>query len=171
MRRTALEGDDMSSRYYVTAEVDGQDTPGILFDPRLLSETPEPGTAIVADLILPMSYEVDGSTVSDLTWYEAHRAVDEARDEAAAYSRRLGPGIAVGKLFALPHDDGTSWYVVTKLTPTKARVEWRGFGENRRRDARLGWGGRFDRMIIQGHVARHDAMQEIADLTFDAACA
>ncbi len=161
----------MSSRYYVTAVVDGEDVPGILFDQRLLSETTGPGVAIVADLIRPMSYEVDETAISDITWYEAHREVDEARDEAIGYSRRLGPGIAVGKLFALTHEDGNAWYVVTKLTPTKARVEWRGFGENRRRDARLGWGGRFDRMIIQGHIARHDAMQEIADLTLAELCA
>ncbi len=32
----------MSSRYYVTAVVDGQDVPGILFDQRLLSETTGP---------------------------------------------------------------------------------------------------------------------------------
>jgi hypothetical protein len=161
----------MSSRAYVTAEVDGQDIPGILFDPRLLSETPDTGMAIVADLIRPMSYEVDESVLADITWYEAHRAIDEARDAAIADSRRLGPGIAVGKVFALIHEDGNAWYVVTKLTATKARVEWRGFGENRRRDSRLGWGGRFDRMIIQGHVARHDAMQEIADLTLAELCA
>lgn len=161
----------MSSRMYVTAEFDGEEIAGIYFDQRLLSPPVTAGTAIVADLVLPVSYEIDASEIDELTWYEANRLVEDAHDQAVERSRRLGPGIAVGKLFSMKLEHGTAWYVVTDLTASKAHVEWRGFGENRRRDHRLGWGGKFDRMIIQGHVARHDAEQAIADAALEAVCA
>jgi hypothetical protein len=159
----------MRSRYYVTADLGGgEEIIGIYFDQRLLAERAEPGAVILADVILPMSYEVDESSVHDLTWYEAVRYVDAAREESVEHSRALGPGIAVGKVFSLTHEEGDIWYVVTDLTDTEAEVEWRGYGETRRTDRRLGWGGIFDRKIIQGHIARHDAIDELGGLALDA---
>ena len=161
----------MSSRMYVTAEFDGEEIAGIYFDQRLLSPPVAPGQRSSPTSSCPSRYEIDASEIDELTWYEANRLVEDAHDQAVELSRRLGPGIAVGKLFSMNLEQGTAWYVVTDLTASKAHVEWRGFGQNRRRDRRLGWGGKFDRMIIQGHVARHDAEQAIADAALEAVCA
>lgn len=159
----------MPSRYYVTADLGGgEEIIGIYFDQRLLAEHARPGSVILADVILPMSYEVEESSISDLTWYEAVRFVDAAREDAVAHSRELGPGIAVGKAFSLTHEEGDIWYVVTDLTDSEAEVEWRGFGDTRSTDRRLGWGGVFDRKIIQGHIARHDAIAELGGLALEA---
>ena len=129
----------MSSRFYVTAEFHGETITGIFFDQRLLSETAAPGMAIVADLILPVSYEIDEAAITELSWYEANRVIEVARGQAVEHSRGLGAGIAIGKLFSLAHEDGDVWYVVTELADSYAHVEWRGFGENRRQDR--GWAG------------------------------
>jgi hypothetical protein len=159
----------MPPRLYIHAEFDHEEITGIYFDPRLLAEDPEPGTAIVADLLRPVSFQVDEATISDISWYDASRIVETAKAEAVALSEELGSGIAVGKLFTLPHEDGEAWYIVTELTDAEAEVEWRGFGPNRRRDGRLGWGGVFNRMVIQGHVARHDAIRAIGGVELELA--
>src|SRR3954470_14527093 len=104
------------SCYHVYAVFDGAPVCGIHFDPRLLSVPPQEGMAIVADLLLPISYEVEQSSVRPITRGDANRLIAAAREEAIAHSASLGEGLSIGKCFSFTHEDGQTWYVVTELT-------------------------------------------------------
>ncbi len=161
----------MSSAYHVIAVSDGEQVTGIYFDARLLAEPPAPGMAIVADLILPVSYEVEHSSMTPITRSDASQMIDSARRAAIEHSASLGKGVRVGKCFSVTHPDGQCWYEVTSVTGTKAEVEWRGYEQSRHRDRTFGWGGEFDRKVVQGFVARQDAIQSIGGLALEAICA
>src|SRR4051794_18148075 len=108
------------SCYHVNAVFDGAPVCGIHFDPRLLAIPPADGLAIVADLLLPISYEVEQSSVRPITRGDANRLIVAAREAALAYSETLGEGLSVGKCFSFTHEDGQTWYVVADLDKDRA---------------------------------------------------
>ena len=57
-----------------------------------------------------------------------------------------------GKMFSVGVGDGSAYYVVTKVTKTKATIAWRGFSPDRWVDHFLGYGGSFDRDRIESMI-------------------
>jgi len=120
------------------------------------------GQLLVADAILPKTYLVPESAVTDVPMEpfpdEMHKFVEAELEKAQAASDAL-TGLVPGKLFALGVGDGHAWYVVTKVSKTRCAIEWRGFCIDRYTDHILGWGGSFQRSIIERlvrlkHLAR-----------------
>jgi hypothetical protein len=140
------------------------------------SHKPPKGKAIVDDAVLPVCDLVpekdlvdiphnfrpvqnsDGETVNDC---EYDRFIAQAYSAAEKLSESLGEGLKVNKLFAVGVADGRAWYVVTRVTKTTVRVQWRGFCPDRYTDQVLGWGGSFPRRAIEPLVAREDGLRRL----------
>jgi hypothetical protein len=78
--------------------------------------------------------------------------LEQKEAQAREACKSLGPGIKVGKLFSIPVADGYATYVVTKLNKKTADIEWRGYCPDRYRCRVFGYGGRFDRGMIEQQV-------------------
>jgi hypothetical protein len=80
---------------------------------------------------------------------------------ARTLSDALPAGLFVGKLFSIPRGDGYAWYVVTKVNKKTVVIDWRGYSLDRWFDPLLGYGGKFDRSLIEPHVLHGDAVRKI----------
>lgn len=67
----------------------------------------------------------------------------------------------VGSLFSTYVADGQAWYVVTKVAGSSCDVEWRNFSIDQYVDQILGYGGRFDRGIIEPLVSRRAGLKKV----------
>jgi hypothetical protein len=122
------------------------------------------GQLLVADAILPKTYVIPESAVTDVPLDpfpdEMYKFVEAEREKAQVVSDAL-TGLVPGKMFSLPVADGHASYVVTKVSKTRCTIEWRGFCIDRYTDHILGWGGSFQRSIIERLVNRADGMRRI----------
>lgn len=125
----------------------------------------EGANAIVVDAILPKSYVVPMSRLSEIEmgdWLrpdfsdeasptmsdEFHQHVAKEFRKALDLNAKLASErgrdtVAPGRLLTVPVGDGRAWYVVTRVSRKSARIEWRGFAPDRWRDNRFGFGGSF----------------------------
>lgn len=118
----------------------------------------KPGMADVDDAVLPYYHEVAIKDLVDIELGtpvfipgklgaqpgdEFAKYVDDQYELAKKFSDSLPEGISVGKLFSVGVADGSAWYVVTKVTKSSAKVEWRGFCPDRYMDQVIGSGGTF----------------------------
>lgn len=118
----------------------------------------------IADAITSKTYLVDEKAVSSIPHgfgneYETY--VNHEYSAAQTLSDVLPPGLLVGKLFNIPRGDGYAWYVVTKVNKKTVVIDWRGYSLDRWVDPLLGYGGKFDRSLIEPYVLRGDAVRKI----------
>lgn len=80
---------------------------------------------------------------------------------AQTKSDTLPDGCVKGKLFRVDVADGYAWYVVTRVSKKTAHIEWRGYSPDNYMDLTLGYGGKFDREIIERHIARTEGWRKL----------
>lgn len=78
---------------------------------------------------------------------EYDKFMDKEFKKAERKSKRV-KGL-VGKMISLGVADGCAYYVVTHATAKKVQIEWRGFCPDRWTDRVLGYGGSFDKSLIE----------------------
>jgi hypothetical protein len=118
----------------------------------------------IEDAITGGTYLVDEKAVSNIPHgfgneYETY--VNHEYSAAQTLSDVLPAGLFVGKLFSMPRGDGYAWYVVTKVNKKTVVIAWRGYSLDRWVDPLLGYGGKFDRSLIEPHVLHGDAVRKI----------
>lgn len=165
-------------RYQVRYEWKGETRYGIA---RTHEKSSKAGFIVIDDAILPMAVEVkDDSKVVDIPFgkdfptYDPNTGyilkggseydlyVDKASREADKVSKAAGKGVVVGKLFNIGVADGHATYIVTKVTKTKATVEWRGFGGgDRYTDHFFGFGPKTVPIKdVQQYIGRQEGMAD-----------
>ncbi len=101
------------------------------------------GLCIVQDAITPKCYAVPLKDIVDIAGgidNEFDKFVEAEEKKAMALSDSLPAGVHVGSLFAVGVADGSAYYVVTRKTPRKCDIEWRGFCPDRWKDRFFGNG-------------------------------
>ena len=129
---------------------------------------PRPGYVFVNEALTGRMHEVPEVNLTDIPAYfgtynqktgefenqdEYHTYVQNELKKALEISDKAGPGLQVGKLFAVGVADGTAWYVVTQVNKRNCNIEWRGYDFDRYRDQVLGWGGNIPKKNIE-HLVR-----------------
>lgn len=123
------------------------------------------GKLLIADAVTPRLHVVRAACVEEIQTGDSKwtpdgisytdddygRYVRDAEKAAREVSLKSGK-LAVGSLFAVGVADGHACYVVTKVNPKTAEIEWRGFYDDRYVDRQFGWGGRFKRADVEPHV-------------------
>lgn len=159
-------------RYLVKFERDGQTIYGIAETHAAdAAKLQKKGLVLVSDAVLPTSYHVQESLLIDIPvemgrWDpethdfvgqdEYHEYVKGEFRKAQEISAKVPPGVRAGKLFSIGVGDGSAHYVITKVTKTRATVEWRGFCMDRWTDHHFGWG----RTVAIADVERYVKFEE-----------
>jgi hypothetical protein len=93
------------------------------------------------------------------TEYDRH--ILKAYKEHVRRDKEAGEGLKKDRMFSMPVADGCACYVVTKVNKKTCRIEWRNFGADRYYDRVLGWGGTFDKSIIEQQVGYADGRRKL----------
>lgn len=148
----------MKDHYQVRFRLKGREIYGIVVEKRMKA-----GRVRVEDAILPICYRVVEKDLYDIPnkfQSEYDDYICSEFDKAKKRSNYI-KGLAPGKLLSLAMGDGFAWYVVTKVGKTRVTVEWRGFCPDRWTGQALGWGGTFDRKVMELLVSREDFLREL----------
>jgi hypothetical protein len=136
------------------------------------------GLVLIADAVLPVSYEIPESEVVDIPYtmqsmgkWNPKTGDFEGGDEYEEYVRaefkkaetraNLVKGVKPGAMFSIGVADGSAWYVITKVTKARATVEWRGFQGDRYYDHFFGGGRTLPLCDVEPYVRRHEAVREL----------
>lgn len=115
---------------------------------------------IVDDAITPERYIVPVDRLIPVESNEYYAYLDQEHKKATAISNSED-GLHVGSLLSFGVGDGSAWYVVTKVNKKTVVLEWRGFCPDRWTYALLGYGGKFDRSMIEPFVRKFGAFRKI----------
>lgn len=91
---------------------------------------------------------------------DAFQKMMEKISAAMERSKALGPGIKVGKVFKMPVADGYAVYEVVKVNKTTVKVAAMETPDGYC-DRILGYGGSFQKSIIEPLVTHEDRMQAL----------
>jgi len=114
------------------------------------------GIVIVHDAIRPHTWEIEVDKITPIEHdfdNEYSQYVETEWQRANEHSKSLS-GLKVGSLITVGVGDGSAYYVVTKVSKRKCKIEWRGFCPDRYTDQFLGWGGSFDKNVIAPLIKR-----------------
>jgi len=93
------------------------------------------------------------------TEYDRH--ILDAYKEHMRLDAEAGEGLKKNRVFSMPVADGKAFYVITKVNKKTCKVEWRDFGADRYTDNILGWGGTFDKSIIERQLSWNDGLRKL----------
>lgn len=123
------------------------------------------GKWVVSDDILPQRTVLDPNQCTAIDWDDqGKKEWEEASYNEAMKKAEALPDdrLCVGHIFSIGVADGHATYLVTKLTKTRATVEWRGWHNGDRYiDHYFGWGRSCPIKDVWGYVRGEIGMRKI----------
>ena len=157
-----------SNLYQVKFQRNGQWRYGIVYstDKDTIAKWDE-GIVCVTDAIRPHSWEIPIDKITPIPLQtgsdfnnEYRQYVESEFQRANEHSKSLS-GLQVGSLITIGVADGSAYYVVTKVSKRKCKIEWRGFYPERYTNQFLGWGGSFDKNTITPLIQNSQPAEEV----------